>query len=233
MIRLHHCHQTRSMRTLWLLHELGLDFEVVEHAFDKSLRDPSYLALNPVGRVPALEFHGQHLIETGAIAELLCETYRHAGLGRLPGTDERAEWLIWMHFAETISTHGQILTQQHVMLYEDWMRSPVVMKLEVARLGKCYGAIEALLSDGRAHILRGGFSAADIALGQTLYMTRHFAPLDPFAASVAWYDRITARPAFQKCLPPDGAPRLYAKPFYPLPEAPPPAQPQPQRKADD
>ncbi|MGB1034621.1 MAG: glutathione S-transferase N-terminal domain-containing protein, partial [Primorskyibacter sp.] len=51
MIRLHHCPQTRSMRSLWLLHELGIPFEVVTHGFDKTLRDPAYLALSPAGRV--------------------------------------------------------------------------------------------------------------------------------------------------------------------------------------
>ncbi len=50
MIRLHHCHQTRSMRTLWLLHELEIDFEVAVYPFDKTLRGDAYRALNPLGR---------------------------------------------------------------------------------------------------------------------------------------------------------------------------------------
>ena len=58
MIRLHHCPQTRSMRSLWLLHEIGVDFDVVLHGFDKSLRDPGYLAVSAAGRVPALETDG-------------------------------------------------------------------------------------------------------------------------------------------------------------------------------
>ncbi len=45
MITLHHCPQSRSMRTLWLLHELDVDFRVVIHPFDKSLRRPEYLSL--------------------------------------------------------------------------------------------------------------------------------------------------------------------------------------------
>ena len=52
------------MRSLWLLHELGVDFEVVPHAFDKSLRDPAYLAVSPAGRVPSLEIDGQVIFET-------------------------------------------------------------------------------------------------------------------------------------------------------------------------
>ena len=45
MIQLHHCHETRSMRVLWLLNELGVDFELRVHGFDRSLRDRAYLDL--------------------------------------------------------------------------------------------------------------------------------------------------------------------------------------------
>lgn len=213
MIRLHHCHETRSMRALWLLNELGVAFEVVLHRFDKSLRAPGYLALNPAGRVPALEIDGRVIWESGAITEYLCERFPEAGLGRAPGTPERADWLIWLHFAETISQHSAALTQQHIALYDDAMRSPVVMRLEAKRLEKCYGALEQRLA-GRDHLLDGGFSAADIGIGQALYMARHFARLEPFAALAAWYRRVTARPAFIRSLPPAGADRLYTRDFY-------------------
>ncbi len=217
MIRLHHCHQSRSMRSLWLLRELGVAFEVVVHPFDKTLRSQDYLALNPAGRVPALEIDGKVIWETGAITEILCETFPDPGLGRRPGETERADWLIWVHFSETISQHVASLTQQHIMLYEDQMRSPVVMKLEAKRLEKCYGAVEGRLAGpaGRSgHLLASGFSAADISIGQAIYMARHFAPIDSFPALTKWYERITERPAFRASLPGDGAARLYERDFY-------------------
>lgn len=220
MITLHHVPQTRSMRVLWLLHELGIDFQVVVHPFDKSLRRPEFLSLSPAGRVPALEIEGERMFESGAMVEYLCEKVPDAGLGRLPGEMGRMDWLIWVHFAETISQHVAILTQQHIMLYEPSMRSPTVMKLEAARLKKCYAAIEAQLStpvENRDHLLTSGFSACDICVGQALYMARHFARLDGFPETASWYDRITARPAFCAALPhPDGA-RLYEQAFYEVP----------------
>jgi len=213
MIRLHHCQQTRSMRSLWLLNEIDAEFELVVHGFDKSLRSQEYLALNPAGRVPALEIDGRILWETGAITEYLCERFPEAGLGRAPGHAERADWLIWVHFAETLSQHGAALTQQHVALYDDAMRSPVVMRLEAKRLEKCYAAIEARLA-GRDYLLDGGFSAADIGVAQAIYMTRHFARIVAFEHVSKWYDRVTARPGFQASLPPEGAKLLYAQDFY-------------------
>lgn len=213
MIRLHHCHQTRSMRSLWVLNEIGVDFELVVHGFDKSLRSPEYLALNPAGRVPALEIDGRVLWETGAITEYLCERFPEAGLGRAPGHAERADWLIWVHFAETLSQHGAALTQQHVALYDDAMRSPVVMRLEAKRLEKCYAAVEARLT-GREYLLDGGFSAADIGVAQAIYMTQHFARTSPFEWLSAWYARVTARNGFLASTPPAGVKLLYERDFY-------------------
>jgi glutathione S-transferase len=218
MITLHHCHQTRSMRSLWLLNELGAEFRLVVHPFDKSLRSEEYLALNPAGRVPALEIDGEVIWESGAITEVLCERFPDAGLGRLQGAIDRPEWLIWVHFAETLSQHGATLTQQHIMLYDDAMRSPVVMRLEAKRLEKCYAAIEARLStpvENRDYLLTSGFSAADISVGQAVYMTRHFTPIEPFPELTEWYARITERPGFRTALPPKGAEVLYQRDFYP------------------
>ena len=221
MITLHHCPQTRSMRTLWLLHELGVEFRVVVHPFDKSLRRPEFLSLSPAGRVPALEIEGERMFETGAITEYLCERFSPDRLGRSPGSPDRMAWLVWVHFAETLSQHAAALTQQHVVLYEDRMRSPTVMKLEAARLGKCYDAIEARLGpleESRDYLLNSGFSAADISVGQAIYMARHFRGLEGHPELSARYDRITERRAFQASLPQSDE-RLYGRDFYPPWEA--------------
>ena len=214
MIRLHHVAQSRSMRTLWLLHELGVPFEVRTWPFDKALRGAEFLALNPAGRVPALEMDGRSYWETGAITEILCERFAQAGLGRAPDHAERADWLIYLHFSETISQHTAALTQQHIALYDDAMRSPVIMKLEAKRLAKCLGVIEARVA-GRDYLLEGGFSAADVSVGQAVYMAGHFVRLDGFPALSAWYARITARPGFVAATPITGEEeQLYTRDYY-------------------
>ncbi|PUB19062.1 glutathione S-transferase family protein [Yoonia sediminilitoris] len=210
MIRLHHCPQTRSMRSLWLLHELGVDFDLVEYPFDKTLREEPYASLNPTGRVPTLEIDGDILTESGAIAEFLCERFSDAGLGRAPGEAGRAVWLNWIHFAETISQHCATLTQQHVALRDDAMRSPILMQLEAKRLARTLATVEKGLT---APYLVGHFSAADVGVGQAVYMATHFVHLDTFPRLTDWYARLATRPAFQKSLP--GETRLYARDFYP------------------
>ena len=78
-------------------------------------------------------------------------------------------------------------------------------------------ALEARLSpplEKRDHLLTSGFSAVDIAVGQAVYMARHFAKIEGFAELSAWYARITAREAFQRSLP-GPEERLYRRDFYP------------------
>ena len=221
MIHLHHCPESRSMRTLWLLHEIGVEFNKTVYPFDASLQSEAYLRLNPLGRIPALEIDGTVIFESGAMAELLCERHPKSGLGRAADDPERAEWLQWVHFAETTSAHIANLTQQHIMLREDWMRSPTVMKLEARRLARCYAVVDARL-EGRDHLLAGGFSAADIGVGQAVWMGRKFVPVANFPRLAGWIDRITGRPGFEAALPQPGEPRIYSDDDYPpWPEMPP------------
>ncbi len=207
------------MRSLWLLYELGLTFELETYPFGPDLQTPAYRALNPAGRVPTLEIDGQVVRESGAIAQVLCARVPDSRLGRTPDDLEWAAWLDWIHFAETISVHVAALTQQHIVLFEDHMRSPVIMKLEAKRLARTYQTVELALA-GQDYLLAAGFSAADIGVGQAIYMGQHFARLDDLPQLQAWYARITARPAFQRCLPEPGE-GLYARPFYePWPQGP-------------
>ena len=100
---------------------------------------------------------------TGRDARGRSET-RAQGLWRAPGHAERRSWLEWLHYAETIGQHMAQLTQQHIVLREDWMRSPTVMKLEAMRLARVLAAVGAA-ADRNGWLLPSGFSAVDVAIG--------------------------------------------------------------------
>lgn len=216
MIRLHHVAQARSFRILWLMEEMGLDFEIARLSFfDKSLRAPDYLALSPAGRVPALEIDGRVLHESGAITEYLCAT--RGMLGRREGDAEWVDWLQWLHFAETIAQHLANLTQQHIALREDWMRSPTVMRLEAARLGRALDVVERGLG---AHdwLLPSGFSAVDCAVGYGAMIGRRFVGFEALPRVAGWLRRCEARAAFGRAAARDGAAEIYRREFYAPPE---------------
>lgn len=200
MRKLYHCAGARSMRSVWLLHELGLDFELVTLGFSMAaLRTPEYLAISPLGRVPCLVDGEVTLFESGAICQYLCERYDHAGtLHRAPGHAERNAWLQWLHYAETVAVHGASLVQQQVFVAPD-QRSPVVIKLESRRLRKALEVLEQALA-GHDYLLPSGFSAVDTAVGYSVHLARELIGIDGLPALEAWYARLAARPAFQRAL---------------------------------
>ena len=197
MITLYHVSGARSMRSLWLLHELGLEFDLVTMEFSMAaLRTPEYLAVSKLGRVPALVDGDVTLIESGAITQYLCETYDDGALHRAQGHAERNEWLQWLHYAETIAVHCAALVQQQVFIQpED--RSPVVQKLEARRLFKALEVIDQHL-DGREYLLASGFSAADVSVGYGVHLAHELIELDGLTRLADYYERLKSRPAFQK-----------------------------------
>jgi glutathione S-transferase len=198
-ITLYHCPETRSMRSLWLLNELGAEFRLVEMPFDhKYLRTKEYLAIHPLGRIPCLTDGDLTLFESGAICEYLSEKC-DSPLNRPIGNPERPHWLQWIHFAETMLVHGQNLVQQWIFVSEA-ERSPVVINLESRRIGKCMDMLERVLAD-QEYILPSGFSAADTSLGFSVYFVTAFVMFDAHPNVQAYLDRIWARPAFQKSMP--------------------------------
>ncbi|MXU65368.1 glutathione S-transferase family protein [Oceanomicrobium pacificus] len=211
---LHHVPHSRSLRSLWLLRELDLPHEVRLHRFGSALQDPDYLARHPLGRVPCYEEGGLTLYESGAIAEHLCESVPDTPLWRPPGDAERAAWLQWLHYAETIAVHAAYLTQSHLVLRPPEARSPVQMKLETRRLARALGVVADQLA-ARDHLL-GTFTAVDIAVGYSVWVSGHFVELGDMPALMAYLERLRARPAADGVF---GAPEgygIYMQPFYPL-----------------
>lgn len=201
-IKLYHCPETRSMRTLWLLNELSIAFDLENMPFDhKVLRAPAYLAIHPLGRIPALVDGDLTLFESGAIAEYLVEKYDtpKTNLNRGLGHPERYEWLKWIHFAETVIIPCQNMVQQYVFVPKD-QQSEIVVYFEVRRLGKTLDALEDILKD-RDYLLKSGFSAADTSVGFSVYFATAFVTLDAHPRVKAYLDRLSQRPAFKKAQP--------------------------------
>lgn len=103
MIRLHHLNQSRSLRILWLLEELGVPYEIISHQRDAQthLAPDSLKAVHPLGKSPVIEMDGELYTESGAITELLIERFAPERLR--PATDSASygHYLEWINFAES------------------------------------------------------------------------------------------------------------------------------------
>jgi len=216
MIRLHHVPGSRSMRVLWLLEELGEEVDLRTWSLtDGSLRSPEFRALSPAGRVPALEIDGRAIFESGAIVEYLTET--RGRLAPLPGTPERADFLEWVHFAETQANILQNLNIHHIFLRPVEARSIALTKLDTKRLEITVRALEAHLT-GREWLL-SEFSAADCMLGFNIEAIFRFTRREMWPATAAYAERAQARPAYQRAVAKGGSSAIYTQDFYEVPNA--------------
>jgi glutathione S-transferase len=218
MIHLHHVPGSRSFRTLWLLEELALKYEVSAYQIgDGSLRTEAFLEISPLGRVPALELCDTVVCESPAIMQVLCETYPEAGLAPLIGEAERASFLQWVSYSETQASIIEALNLQMIFLRPPAKPSAAVLKLYVARLRATLAPLDQLFSE-QDWILKSGFSAADTMLGFNLDAATHFVDPTPFPKLRDYIARCEARPAYQRAMVRDGQQKMYTQDFYPVPQ---------------
>jgi len=102
MITIHHLENSRSQRILWLLEELGLDYDIKKYQRDPAthLAPPEMLSLHPLGKAPVIADGDDTLAESGAIIEYLVRKYDHGRLRPVEGTPGGLAYTYWLHYAE-------------------------------------------------------------------------------------------------------------------------------------
>ena len=102
MLTIHHLENSRSQRILWLLEELGIDYEIKRYERDRktSLAPPELLAVHPLGKSPVITDGDVTVAESGAIVEYLVNNYDDGRLLPAEGTPERLAYTYWLHYAE-------------------------------------------------------------------------------------------------------------------------------------
>ncbi len=127
MIKVHHLNDSRSQRVLWLLEELGLDYDVVRYERNPGSRlaPPELLAIHPLGKSPVIEDGAITVAETGAVVEYLLETYGQGRLRPAPGSEEARRFTYWLHYAEGSAMPPLLLKLVFTMLPR---RAPPLMR---------------------------------------------------------------------------------------------------------
>ena len=187
-VTLFHSPNTRSTGALTLLEELDADYDL--HVLDMKAgeqRQPKYLAINPMGKVPAIK-HGDALVaEQGAVFLYLADLFPAAGLAPPIGDPLRGPYLRWLFF------YG-------------WSFEPAIvdraMKREPAAPSTSpYGDYDTMLSTLTGQLAQGPyllgerFSAADVLWGTALAWTTMFKLVPDLPVIRAYIDRVAARPA--------------------------------------
>jgi glutathione S-transferase len=213
MIIVHHLNNSRSQRVLWLLEELGLEYEIRPYQRDRKtmLAPPELRQVHPLGKSPVITDGGNTLAESGAIIEYLAETYGAGKLAPAAGTPEYLRYRYWLHFSEGTAQPPLLLK----LLFDRMKTAPMPFFVRpIARkvadtalaayvlpnLERNLDYMEAEL--GKSEWFAGPrFSAADIQLSFPLEAARMRAGLNESRPKLmAFLDRIHARPAYQRAI---------------------------------
>lgn len=194
-MKVYYAPNTRAVRIVWLLNELGLSYELERFKLGApEMRAPQYLKVNPMGRVPTLEDGDVTLSESGAIVEYLLAKYGEGKFRPAADSADFPAYLQWLHYAE-----GMIMPPVNIIVVETILLKPerrnqVNVDRAVKLLSRMLGAVEQGLA-GR-EFLAGGFSGADVMTGHACIVAARFGADLAESPNVASYiERLQARPA--------------------------------------
>jgi len=207
LIIVHHLENSRSQRVLWLLEELGFDYEVKRYARNpKTMLAPPELArVHPLGKSPVIEDGGHVLAETGAIVEYLVEK-AEGRLGPPANREAVLRYRQFLHYAE-----GSMMPPLFAILVVNRLGilGKPAKKPLLAMFAKHLDWLESELAQ-RDWFAGEEFSAADVMMSFPLEAARSRAGLDASRPNLTdWLERIHARPAYAAALK-RGGPYAYS-----------------------
>jgi glutathione S-transferase len=213
MIIVHHLRNSRSQRVLWLLEELGVEYEIKGYEREEgTLRAPASLsAVHPLGKSPVITDGPLILAESGAILEYLAEKQSAAGLIPAPGTPERIRYIYWLHYAEGSAMPPLLLK----LIFDRIERAPMPLvirpiarsiarrvkgQLVAPQIAQHLTYLESEL--GKFQWFAGNaFTAADIQMSYPIEAAAARAGLDGSRPKLMGFlARIRERPAYQRAL---------------------------------
>ncbi len=192
---LYTCEGSRGLRCTWTAAEAGIDLPLVMLPFPPRVRARGYLAVNPLGTVPALVDGGMLLTESCAIAQLLAGRHGAGALAVLPDEPDYPLFLDLLHHADATLTFPQTVRMRFALFEPE---------RGLAQAGDAYGnwfgkrlaKVDARLAD-RDYLCANRFTVADICIAYALYLTRTSGLAHHLTPRLgAWLAAMTARPGF-------------------------------------
>jgi glutathione S-transferase len=212
MLTVHHLNNSRSQRVLWLLEELGLDYEVKRYQRNAQtmLAPPELRAVHPLGKSPVIVEGDMVLAESGAIIETLADRYGAGKLAPAPGSPERVRYLYWLHFAEGTAQPPLLLKLlfDRIKSKSPFFVRPVARAIANKALGTfVLPNIARNLDFMEGELAKNEwfagpqFSAADIQMSFPLEASRaRGGPDEKHPRLMSFLERIHSRPAYQRAV---------------------------------
>lgn len=199
MLSIIHVDNSRSDRLIWLLEELGLEYEIESYARSKETGRPGaeFKELHPYAKAPMLRDGDRVLIESGAIFEYVMGRYGEGGLRPAPGDASWPLYLQWMHFAEGSAMLPILLDYFQSAGLAGPPGESGLAALAKEGLENLYGFLESSVAASE-WFAGTKFSAADIMMGWVVEVIGNRGELGPYPAMSRYLERMQARPAYQR-----------------------------------
>lgn len=200
MISLYHCASARSFRVLWMLEELGLDYELFQLPFPPRYRHREYLDINPLGTVPAFFDNDVRMTESAAICQYLAARYGTGALNVTAEEPDHGAFLNWLHFGEATLTFPQTLVLRYEHFEPEQRRQPQVARDYAQWFLARLRAVETALADSD-WLCAARFTAADVSVGYAVMLASLLGLDTEFKPGIsAYWNRLQQRPAFAAAL---------------------------------
>ena len=190
---------SRGRVVRWMLEEVKAPYRAELVTYGPDMKAPAFLAINPMGKVPALRHRGQTITETAAICAYLADAFPQAGLAPAPISPERASYYRWLFFAA--GPLEAAIINQALKVEVPAQMAPAV---GYGTLALVIDVIEAAVGQ-REYLVDDRFSAADLCLGAQLGWGLKFGTVQPRPALSAYVERLQARPAARRAAEIDDA----------------------------
>ena len=200
MITVYHLTSSRSERIVWLMEELGLDYQLEVFPREQSGAAPEPMkGIHPLGRAPVIRDGDTVLAESGAVVDYVEHRYGNGRLVVPPNAATYARYLYWLHFAEG-SLMSLLLIALVLSRVPDANASPPGVRV-LARMQHMLEFIDNELA-AVPYFAGADFTTADVMMTFPFTTMRRFLDFDisPYANIVAYVKRIEARPAYQKAM---------------------------------
>ncbi len=201
-LKLYHCKGARSLRPLWMLEELGLDYELHNLPFPPRALQREYLAINPLGTVPCFFDGDLRMTESPAICHYLAEKYGKAqgkpDLHVASDHPDYGRYLNWLYFSDATLTFPQTIVLRYTRLEPEQRRLPQAAADYRAWFYGRLRIVDATVKE-QEYLVADRFTAADIAIGYALFLAGQVGIDADFSDHLrAYLDRLTSREAFTR-----------------------------------
>lgn len=196
-MKLWHCSGARSLRPLWALEEMGMEYELETMPFPPRIFQREYLEVNSLGTIPFFIDGETEMTESAGICQYLVDRYERYDFGLRPDHPEYGAYLNWLHHSDATLTFPQTISMRYYFLEPTPEKQGVAddyAKWFIARLRRLDAHLES-----REYLVDNRFTIADIAVGYALFLGVALKLDERYSPQArAYLERLTERPAFKR-----------------------------------